>query len=418
MVSGTYCPLPFGHLLVSQDGTIAPCCITEHRYQDHLGRPYIMTRDSLAAAWHSNDIKALRTALNAGQRPSICSDCWHKESLGLKSHRLKLLETAENPRSWMHDLSDEATDQPISLTIRYGNLCNLKCRICVPWASSKWIEEWNSYRDSDWVGERVTEQAALGNTVRRDQIMNWPNTSPGFWAEFDQLLPLMQDLMFSGGEPFMVPKQLEILRACAASGHASHIDLNFHTNGTLMDADLVTEVFPRFRSVTLQFSIDGIGAQFEYQRHGADWHTVDANLRSCVSAWREIPGAVVVNLTVSAMNVLYLHDYGQYFDQIGITVGLNHLVGQIDLDPANLPVAVRHHIADHLERCMIAQPLSCYRFGSSYAEVVTALRQAPALESTETFVTATRRMDQYRGEDFAAVFPEMADLLGYRKHLD
>ena len=424
MVSQTYCPLPFRHMLVGYEDSIMPCCITDHRYADPTGRPYIMTKDSVIDAWNSAEIKQLRQQLIDGERPEICANCWSKEDQGLTSHRMKMLSMAGNPDSVLHDIDPDdpqPSDYPQSLTIRFGNICNLKCRICVPWVSSKWIEEWDHYTGGDWIDDRVREQAALGNTIGRDQVSNWPKTNDRFWREFEQLLPHMRDFMFSGGEPFVVPKMHELLRMCATSGHAAHIDLSFHTNGTELDDEILEEILPAFKSVIMQFSIDGIGSQFEYQRSGAGWASVDANLRRAVKVWNAPGGPrghAAVNCTVSAMNVLYLHDYGRYFDSVGIVAGLNHLNGKPDLDPQHLPAAVRHHIANQLEQQNADQPIQNYQWGSSYGEIIAALRLPPAKESVEPFNTAIRQMDQYRGEDFAAVFPEMADLLGYRKHLD
>ena len=414
----THCPLPWRHLLIANDGTVAPCCVSQHRYADANGRPYIMHRDSIESVWNGDDIRELRRALSAGERPAACDDCWIKEARGLTSHRLKMMRVAEQEHSAYYGIDwsqPAASTVPVNMTVRYGNICNLKCRICVPDASSRWIEEWNHAHGGDWLADKVREHAALGNDLRREEISDWPRAATGFWTQFKALLPHMRELTFSGGEPLMIPKQLEMLRWCAESGHAGHIDLQFHTNGTVMTDELLWTVLPRFRSVLLQFSIDGTGEQFEYQRHGASWLEVESNVRAALAALGSDHGPrgqAVVNLTVNAYNVLYLHRYGQWFDQLGITVGLNHLVGNPDLDPANLPREVRENIADILESSQSEQPVRCYQWGSSYDEIVAALRGEPRREDVVPFITATNRMDAWRGESFTQVFPELARVLG------
>ena len=387
----------------------------------------MVTKDSIESVWNSSDITELRRALSSGEKPAACHHCWHKENLGLTSHRQNMIQEQQRGHRGLSGLlagDTVASPEPTSITVRFGNVCNLKCRICGPNASSKWVDEHNHYYSEDWTGDKVRYHASFGNNIGRSHVTNWPNDNQRFWDEFRTMLPHLQDVMFSGGEPFMVPKQRAMLTECALSNHAAHIDINFHTNGTLLDDELLTDILPRFRTVTMIFSIDGTGAQFEYMRHPSDWSVVDRNLRRCVSAWNSPGGPqgnIAVNCTVSAMNVLYLHDYGRYFDDIGITAGLNHLHGGPGMKYTYLPAQIRRVIADHLARKQQRQPVSSYQWGISYDEVVHSLRLPPAGadgETTDWFVKATRRMDNYRGEDFAAVFPEMADLVGYRKHLD
>lgn len=418
-MSDAFCPLPFSHLIINHDGTVSPCCVSDERYRDANGRAFLMDRDSLADVWNGTHIAELRSALASGIRHAACENCWAREREGHDSHRLKTLRGMDDPgrAASSVDRSDpRPTDGPGFVTIRYGNVCNLKCRICGPAASSRWIEEHNETWGTDWLAEQVDRMARDGNSVERRAVMNWFEGNDAFWEEFRSLLPGMHEMMFTGGEPFLIRRQVEMLRECAESGHAEHINLQFHTNGTVLDDGLLAEVLPRFRSVIMNFSTDGTGRQFEYQRHGASWDVVDGAMRRCLELWSSPKGprgTVMVNLTVSAMNAYYLPDYGRYFGRIGMPVGLNLLVGRPELDAANLPWVVRKCIAARLNAAADGD-LGCYAFGTPLGEIIGMLEAPPRGETLRPFLDATRRMDISRGESFADAFPEMADLVGYR----
>lgn len=420
MPSEAFCPLPFSHIIVNHDGTVSPCCVSDERYRDADGRAFMMDRDGISDVWGSEHIAGLRHDLASGIRNPACENCWSRERLGHDSHRLK---TIRGMRDQGRAAGRVDPDDPIALptpgfiTVRFGNLCNLKCRICGPSASSRWVEEHNSTWQVDWVGEQVRMLRDLGNHVGRHQAMNWFEDNEQFWGEFHDLLPNVTELMFTGGEPFMVRRQVDMLRACAETEHAAGINLQFHTNGTMLDEDLIPEVLPRFASVTMNFSVDGTGKQFEYQRHGARWDEVDAVMRRCLDAWGSPngpTGTVMVNLTVSAMNAYYLPEYGSHFSAMGMPVGLNLLNGRPELDPANLPWVVRRSIADRLRSADPAN-MACYTLGTSLDGIIGTLGSPPdAGQGLQPFIDATRRMDRYRGESFADAFPEMAGLVGYR----
>ena len=56
-------------------------------------------------------------------------------------------------QAWMHRwLEDkEYTETPdlniVYADIRLGNMCNLKCRMCNPYASNQWLDEWHLIND-------------------------------------------------------------------------------------------------------------------------------------------------------------------------------------------------------------------------------------------------------------------------------
>ena len=62
------------------------------------------------------------------------------------------------------------------------------------------------------------------------------------------------------------------------AGHAKNIDIHYNTNGTHLPPQEIFDLWSYFKHVEVAFSIDDVGAAFEYQRHPANWRQVSANL--------------------------------------------------------------------------------------------------------------------------------------------
>lgn len=407
MASDTFCPLPFCHLQVDNDGSVNPCCVSDMRYADANGVQFNMAVSTLSDVWASDHIAELRNALSSGIRHPGCGNCWSMEDGGQDSHRHKMLRMRGN-LEWATGRIDHdhptPTSQPEFISLRLGNICNLKCRICGPGSSSKWVQEYLDTND-DGVREFDTEGR-----------MRWFERGQRFWKDLADLLPGTKEMMLTGGEPFLIGEQIGMLRDCAASGTAGGIHLQFHTNGTVMTDEMIWDILPRYGRVTMIFSLDGTGRQFEFQRHGASWHEVDSNVRRCIHAWRHELGPrghLSVNLTVSAMNAYYLPEYAEYFTEVGIDAGLSFVMGRKELKVTELPWVVRHAIAHRLRN---ADPsvMACYTEGTPVGMLISTLMEPPSVQSTQGFRQAMARMDAYRGESFADAFPEMAALVGYR----
>ena len=82
----------------------------------------------------------LRRQFRAGEKPVTCNRCWQEEDAGRASKRIyskiRLKELADQV-----DYANDTPDQLWFVDLKLGNICNLKCRICGSWSSSKWAQE-------------------------------------------------------------------------------------------------------------------------------------------------------------------------------------------------------------------------------------------------------------------------------------
>lgn len=151
------------------------------------------------------------------------------------------------------------------IDFKLGNVCNLKCRICGSWSSSKWAQEELDY------GENPVAKKNL-------QEGGWPKKHPQFFEDVKQDLAEAEYFEFTGGEPFMIKNHFKILQYCVDKGYAKNQDIHYNTNGTQLPPQEIFDLWKQFKHVEIAFSIDDVGEQFEYQRHPAKWKEVNANL--------------------------------------------------------------------------------------------------------------------------------------------
>ena len=92
---------------------------------------------TLKDAFDSKYMRDLRRQFWRGERPIIVGIVGEKKT-GKKSKRQYMLEKFKDEEV---DYSSNNGVELKFLDLKLGNICNLKCRICGSWSSSKWAKE-------------------------------------------------------------------------------------------------------------------------------------------------------------------------------------------------------------------------------------------------------------------------------------
>lgn len=399
MDNSTFCILPFTHLEARADGFVAPCCMSQEFYQHDSGRVFHLAQDTLSDVWASRSLASLRYNLMSGVKDSKCRSCWSEESVGKRSKRLR-----ENDR-WqvsLQRISQDATKlmTPEFLDLKLGNACNLKCRICGPASSSGWIKEWSEINGDD-------QLTGMGKTVQGDRrtIMSWPDLNERFWSDLEEWLPNVKLFEIYGGEPFLIKRHFDVLKRSVELGFSKSQSIHYNTNGTIYPERAVQEIWPHFKRVDIMLSIDGIGEQFEYQRHPAKWIDAEKNMFRFLETFS--PKDLHICLTVSALNAYYLGDYLMYFHKIGIPVWLNVLYGPNYFAVSNLPDCAKTAVLDAWSR--IGEEKSILL--ESLDPIRNILMQPSDPLARSNLVPSIQKHDAYRGESYQKVFSEFARYL-------
>ena len=307
---------PFTGLATREDGAIQACC---------RSHPIGFIQDnSLEEIWNGDKLKRIRYQVLNNERPYECDACFKAEDQGVESLRQRhIAGKIPEARITLYPNALDALgpnyEMPFeipSIELKLNNLCNLKCRMCHPMDSTAW-NDWDQvedfYKKTDNILFHLVEKHDLKNKPHLDKFQD----SPEWWANLEKLLPYFRRVEFAGGEPLMDPQHYRILDMLAPYG--DQIEIKYATNLTTLGKNYRTvwDYWPKFKSVAVNVSIDGINTSYEYIRGNASWVELVQNIKQIqtIKNVRRIVGAVTVQIS----NVLVLDKIIKYFlDDIGI----------------------------------------------------------------------------------------------------
>lgn len=246
-----YCNLLRHGISVFMHGELAPCC-KFNAYVD----PKFTFRDYPV---FKMEMEKMVEEMAAGTHDKRCSNCWFDESMGLAS-----LREMSNNNQWGHLISTE-NFSPQHVELRLGNYCNLKCLMCWPGASSSFQTEYL---------ENQEKFNAIGVSYPIfDSNQQWWETDE-FLNFFDEILPTITLLHFTGGEPFMVPALPKILQKIP---NPEKIILLFVTNMTTIKQKTL-DLLSNFKMINLSMSLEGVEAMNDYVRYPSKWQEIESNI--------------------------------------------------------------------------------------------------------------------------------------------
>ena len=327
-ISKTFCIYPWMHQMIDTNGAIKLCCVAEdptlpNRFGDVKSEGQAMHVDhtSLSKAWNSQYMTSVRERMISGKQVMDCGQCYRKEREGQSSFRIKANKDWEEKvnqveqyyksfeeeyktvdqtsKNAMDIAKHHVEDLPEYLDIRFGNLCNLKCRMCTGIYSKKFGEELKEIADKDEEFRSIAkESAGIYN-------FDW-HDNDNFWKELEKYLPHVRLLYLTGGEPTLVEGNYTFLRGLIDKGYAKNISLVFNTNVTNFQQRFLDTV-NHFDRVTFNLSIDGVEGVQEYIRYPSKWNAIQKNMTKLMDK---------INATNQDKTLEYLMKYDPQFVDI------------------------------------------------------------------------------------------------------
>jgi len=312
----TFCMHPFTGLATREDGAICACCRSHP-----IG---FIQNNTLEEIWNGDNIKRIRKQVLTGYRPTECEPCFSLEDQGVESLRLRhvrgkipesRIKLYPNAVSTMNSDYTMPFEIP-TMELKLNNLCNLKCRMCHPMDSTSW-NDWSEVKDFYKKESNIMYDIVEEHKLEFKPFLDKFQDNPEWWASLEKLLPYFRRIEFAGGEPLMDPQHYRILDMLAPYGH--QIEIKYATNLTTLGKSnrTIWEYWPKFKSVAVNVSIDGIGNSYEYIRGNASWAELINNIKQIqtISNISRIVGAV----TVQVSNILVLDKIIEYFlNDLGI----------------------------------------------------------------------------------------------------
>ncbi len=249
--------------LTDQGYNAQPCCLYKNdkitgvkNIEDLLSNPYINAiRQKFAKNW---------------KRPE-CIDCIRNEELGKESKRKRSLQKGFDKGIIRWDL-------------RPSNTCNLKCAMCNPSNSSKWMEDaeiWQKYN---------YKIADIGR-VREDIDWDWIYTKVVDKAEY---------IYIAGGEPFYMKNVHKFLGDLSKhKWNCENTRIQIQTNG-ISNTPKFLNILSKFKRLEFSMSIDGWGDVNELIRFPTNHNTFVEQTDELMQLDTE---DIYFNITVQAMNL-------------------------------------------------------------------------------------------------------------------
>ena len=228
---------------------------------------------------HNTDQKkADRRKMLAGERPAGCEYCWKIEDMHTDAVSDRVYKSKIYPIEALH----EAVNTPIqddvnlrTLEISFDRTCQFACSYCNPAFSSTWVNDIRKH--GPYVGLVSDGRNHFTHTHDSSQLYKFGETNPYVEAFFDwwerDLHRTLQELRITGGEPLMSGYTWKLIEWFKTNQGRSNTKLAINSNlGIDMDKikDFAVAVAP-LPGVDLYTSVEATFAQAEYIRDGLDY---------------------------------------------------------------------------------------------------------------------------------------------------
>lgn len=338
--SKTFCIYPFTHLNIKSNGKLTVCnrCAP---IED------VNATTSFSEFWQGPKVNELRKKILSGERPQECVACWKLEDSGATSYRQESLHRDSIHSSWLSKSKKEFDEGKYfvkELELRFGNRCNLQCKMCSPKFSSKWEKElkknaeFNSWAKSDLENGDIYD---LDRMVS-DQMMSAANQK--VLNSIEEIVSSLEYVMYSGGEPLLQREHYISLEKLLPN--AENITLEYTTNLNYLNFEKfdVLEYWKKFRKVIIKISLDADPELYPYVRTGGDIKKVEENIRRIREVLSTSEVRLIGTCTTSVYNMGRLPQVMEYFDRLGLQAHTSIVEYPSFLSPQVLPPELKVQI--------------------------------------------------------------------------
>lgn len=417
-MNSSFCPNPFIYLTNSTDSKIKYCCLINDGIKDNDGKLFSSDSANMTEVWNCNEINNVRKKMINDVKLPQCQVCYKAEEKGGSSLRLDLLsywyngsKRPEFQKMYDEYLSETTMTGPVSVEVRTGSICNLKCRMCYPSCSILIEKEYNKIQKTE-PGWHKLRFGSGSSTVIHDK----------YFLETVKNFENIEVLRFSGGEPFLNESTNHLISEAAKSGHSKHIDLYVNTNFTKITVQLLEDL-STFKTVNIDISLDGYKQVHEYIRSGLSWTTIEENLIKLRPYLNE-NFYLTTNTTVQNLNVLYLKEILEWtISELNITPVLCMLSNPKFLAVNNMPDEMKIEALKRLNELMNSDLVNNFKnshwLKGRLTNIIETINLNSDVNTFQEFLYFTKVTDKERNQDFRVSIPEVAEYyLNYNNQED
>ena len=309
----TYCSFPFQHQYVHMSGSVRLCCATMENATDKKGNRIHMNNDSLQKIWNSDYMKEARLKMKNGEVLEACTKCIDQEARGYKSMR----EESGQEENINNVNADGSMDtMPNSMELHFGNVCNLKCKMCGQDYSNQIGKEILQIgeKDKDFLKWVYKQSGNVNNWTNNLSVeYTWFRNEKTKNKLIDYVSKHITKLTIIGGEPTVIPEFYELLDYCYKNNTLQDKNITIVTNLTNTNPKM-TQWLPKMKAWTIWASIDGLGDITEYIRYPSNFKKVVENLNFYKKLLLESNnGRIVFSPAIQLLNIHQLDDMLKWF---------------------------------------------------------------------------------------------------------
>lgn len=391
------CAQPWVSLDINAQGEFRPCCFYKGKLSDDTGAAFHASRDSFESVYNSNSMKQLREDFKQGKKPIECTKCWKEEADNTTSKR-QLLKHRFKPYSYAANWEQNDIRNLHYISMAFGNVCNLKCRICDASSSSQIAVEDVAHSSKQHPSYKLL---ASGSWIKNDDANVW-------WELLDPNLTF-QHLDLSGGEPMLSARHFKVLQQLVDSGRAKDITIHYNTNGSIFPAEYI-ELFKQFKGIDIALSIDNIRERFEYERPGVGWEQVEENINSYLSI--NAPNITIsIHTVINIQNVYYLPELCDWIQERKFDdVHFSTLYFPSILNISNVTKEARDLILPKLKTYKQTDPTT-----ADFINNTINILDSAELSDGQEFCGYMQNLDSIRDVSFTQTHTPIAVAMGYER---
>lgn len=360
------CVMPFHHMAMRPDGQIFPCCVFR---QEEVPEDLNVSHPD---PFNHEYMNWLREKMRNDEYVHGCRKCYEDEAKSGRSMRLDVIAP------WTGDFGlpteSEGRGKVKKLTnidLALSNVCNNKCRMCLPQLSTHW------YSDAKKLGMEIPRGVITNNTII---------------DKYD-----LSDLMFIkllGGEPMMEQEKLiQVLKKCTLE----KLTILLVTNCTLKPNDELLSLLKQCKNINIQFSIDSYGELNNFLRKDSNWNTVDENVKWYKTHFDNLS----VHSVCSIYNVNKIHEMIEYCEQMELHHDYVLVDGPEWMRVKNLPKEVHPFILDYTEKCK-------NKYHTKYKKIFKLIEHELKNEGdVQFFIRNDNRLNKLRNEHWMHLNSEL-----------
>jgi MoaA/NifB/PqqE/SkfB family radical SAM enzyme len=421
----TYCILPWSSIQINPSGDYKICCFSGVTGENHGmaidsdGKVMNVMTHSIKEALNSENHKQLRLSQSKNERNPLCKVCWDRDDANKNNARTTSLRffrtfdqlpgldnavTLEKASGVM--ANDGSIDEfPISLDLRFTNVCNMKCIMCSSKYSNQWYEDEEKLYGTNFmhVDPSLKYNIIVKNGVYKSDMPVW-HDSDAWWKNFDDIKHRIRHLYLTGGEPFIVKGHDVLLDKLIELNLASNIILEYDTNLSVIN-DKILNRLKQFKEVILSVSCDDVDEQYELIRFPGKFSNMTKNLQLLKDRDFEIRHLSTCIGIYSIFSPLRLRDkFPEY------KLSLRMLRAPFHSDIMYLPKSAKEEVIRVYRESNIEDRWK--NFVISYLENnMNTFPDKECVDMTKQHINYLNKLDEIRGTDWKKTFPDVVKLL-------